>query len=226
MTTSHNPLKAVLFDMDVTLINSLPLTMEAFRHGLKTQGTSRTDDEIMAYFGLGEDEIFKRLLGDNAMARSAYLECAQYTQTHLSAAVMHDGMLDLVQTLHARGIPMGIVTGRSRPTTEILLKHHGLWDPRGPIQIVITHNEVKNGKPDPEGILKALAHLGVSSGSAMYVGDTWMDVRAAREAGVLAAAALWDGLAEEDRILAESPDVSVATAGELLQRILARLQLP
>ncbi len=229
MTTAHTPLKAVLFDMDGTLVNSLPVTMRAFHHGLKTLGETRTDAQIMAHFGLGEDQIFLNLLRDPERAQAAYLASAEFTREHMHEVQIHEGMREFLAELHARGILMGVVTGRSRPTTEIILKHHGLLsvtgssnDPQALFKVLITHNEVTRGKPDPEGILKALKSLGVEPASAMYVGDTWMDIKAAHGAGVLAAAALWDELVDHAGMQECKPHLSAHAPAQLWTQLRAR----
>jgi pyrophosphatase PpaX len=186
-------LQGLIFDLDGTLADSLSATFDAFNHGITSQGGRRhTPAELMAHFGPGEGEIFARILGPEK-AVTAYAACREYLDQNLGRVPLHQGVPELLEELKTRGVPVSIVTGRSWNTTELILRHHGLLDR---FVTVIANDHVGSPKPSPEGIRLALARMGLEPSNAAYVGDTWVDIRAARSAGTLSVAATWDLLAD------------------------------
>ena len=188
--------KGILFDLDGTLVDSLSMTFDAFNHGIQVAGsTTKTPDEIMAHFGMGEDAIFERLVGKEKAAM-AYEACVSYTDAHLPETPLHSGVLELLTQFKTARVPMSIVTGRSWNTTELILRHHGILSD---FVTVIAHDHVNSGKPSPEGLELALSRMKLTAAETCYVGDSPMDIQAARRAGMEGIAALWDRLATRER---------------------------
>jgi len=209
-------LKCILFDLDGTLVNSLAVTFNGFNHAFqKFGGKALSPVEIMAYFGPGEKEIFAKILGDEH-AESAQAEYFAYTRGRLQEAPLFPGIAEVLAECRTREIPIGIVTGRGRESTHFILDHHGIRDQFG---CILTHDDLSSSKPSPEGILKALEILGCKPEEALYLGDMWMDVRAAKRAGCKAFSAGWDPLHDSIRAKDEDPDACVATPAEFLALI-------
>ena len=110
---------------------------------------------------------------------------AELHATHFGG--IYDGVLDVLEELRGRDVRNGIVTGKSRSSWEITLAEIELGD----FDVVVVDDDVANPKPDPEGILAALDHLGVPPRNAIYVGDSPGDMEAALAARTGAAAAMW-----------------------------------
>ncbi len=89
--------------------------------------------------------------------------------------------------LRAAGLPLGIVTGKSRRSWELTRTRQEL----GAFDVLVFDDDVKEPKPDPEGLHIALDRLGAAPSAAVYLGDSGSDVEAALAAGVRPAAALW-----------------------------------
>ena len=69
------PIRAMVFDLDGTLVDSLAATFDAFNHGIQVAGGKKhTPEEIMQYFGPGEDQIFAKIVG-SSRAKEAYDAC-------------------------------------------------------------------------------------------------------------------------------------------------------
>jgi HAD superfamily hydrolase (TIGR01549 family) len=195
-------LKGILFDLDGTLVDSLSVTFEAFNHGIVEQGGRRhTPHEIMAYFGPGEDKIFTRIVGPER-APAAYAACKAYLDENLDQVPLHAGVPELLEELRSSGVPVSIVTGRSWDTTEVILRHHRILEQ---FVTVIANDHVGSPKPSPEGIRLALSRMKLAPTEAIYVGDSWVDIRAARSAGTESVAALWDLLAKREELTPHDP---------------------
>ncbi len=194
--------KGILFDLDGTLIDSLSMTFDAFNHGVtRFGGMALTPMEISAHFGPGEDKIFEKLVGPEK-APAAYLASIEYTNANLHRVPLHDGIAELLENLRRTKIPLAIVTGRSWSTTEILLKHHGLL---GAFKTIIANDHVPRPKPFPDGVKLASDHLNTTPEHTWFIGDSPVDMLAARSAGSLGIAALWDVTADRERIAVGEP---------------------
>lgn len=196
-------LKGIVFDLDGTLVDSLSLTFDAFNRGIVQQGGQiHTPQQLMAHFGPGEDKIFLKILGSKSKAEKAYLACREYLDENLHRCPLHEGVLDLLDHFKNAGVPMSIFTGRSWNTTEVILKHHGLLDR---FVTVVANDHVDHPKPSPEGLYLALKRMALQPGEALFVGDSPVDILAARSAGALGVAALWDLLADRGLLERHQP---------------------
>jgi len=195
-------LKGIVFDLDGTLVDSLPVTLDGFNYAIEALGRTRlTYTEIMAHFGLGEDKIFEKLVGPEN-SNQAYDLFKQYTQEHISQIPLHTGVDFLLEKIQRHQIPTSIVTGRSWHTTEVILRHHGIFDS---FISIIAHDHVKKPKPSPEGIHLALEKMRLSPEEVFYVGDSTVDIQACHSAGSHSIAALWDSLAHKSALEIHEP---------------------
>ena len=196
-------LKGILFDLDGTLVDSLNLTFKGFNEVFQTYGQPpKTPQEILGLFGPGEVKIFEKCVGAEN-AQQALEQFVHYTRSRVSEAPLFDGAREVLETCERLGLKIGIVTGRGRESADLILKHHGI---RHHFPIVVTHDDVSSSKPSPEGIHLALKHLELSPEQAVYVGDMWMDVRAAKRAGCRAISATWDLAYDHESVTREMPD--------------------
>jgi HAD superfamily hydrolase (TIGR01549 family) len=215
-------LDGVIFDLDGTLVDSLKTTFDAFNHGFRLCGIrEHTPHEIMAHFGKGEDHIFLAMIPDPARAKAAYEASIEYTRKNSGVMPLHDGVDELLNFLSQKKVPISIVTGRSWNTTEIILKHHGLLDR---LVTVIAHDHVSQSKPSPEGIELALKRMKLAPEQAIYIGDTHVDIRAAKRAGTLSMAVTYDTLADRAALQAESPDLWASHAREVIAHLEQRIR--
>lgn len=195
-------LKGIIFDLDGTLVDSLSVTFDAFNHGITHMGgRSHSPQEIMQYFGPGEDQIFAKIVGAEKAA-AAYEACRKYLDSRLSDVPLHAGVGELLEKIKSADIPIAIVTGRSWDTTEMILKHHRLMDR---FVTVIANDHVGSPKPSPEGLHLALSRMRLEPAQTFYVGDSAVDMLASRSAGARGIAALWDLLAKRDLLAPYSP---------------------
>jgi pyrophosphatase PpaX len=190
----------MIFDLDGTLAETWPICFEAFRNTfIKFTGRRYSDEEIEAMYGPDEEGIIKKVVIDDWKAGvETYLE--EYERAHYLCEAPFPGILDALQMLQDRKIPLALVTGKGIGSTIISLKHLGLekfFD-----IIVPGHPE---GGRKWESIKKVLAQWEVSSNKVAYLGDAATDVDAARKAGVIPLGAAWSKHADYDKISSRSP---------------------
>ncbi|MCU1463615.1 MAG: HAD-superfamily hydrolase, subfamily variant 1 [Acidimicrobiales bacterium] len=203
-------LAAVIFDLDGTLADSLPLSIAGFQHAAShVAGRSFTDDEVRAGFGPSEEGMFRRMVPDRwDECLAAYLEF--YDEHHDERVRVLPGVADLLSSLHDRGVRVGVVTGKGPETAAITLRKLGLAD---------TITEVRAGRvagPDkPTDIRSVLGAWALHPPDAAYVGDMPGDMRAALDVGVVPLGAAWEIAADEADLRTAGAVEVFATPGEL-----------
>ena len=179
-------LTGVIWDVDGTLCDTLPLCIAAFRSVYARRlGRDYSDDEIVAGFGATEAGTLRAFLPDDWQAAEEEFT-AEYLRLHDDLACVFPGVLETLGELRDRGVRQAVVTGKGPRTAAITLERLGLAS---------YFDRVETGSPErpvkPEKIRVVLAAWNVPPGGVLYVGDTPYDARAAREAGVLAGRATW-----------------------------------
>jgi len=218
--SSHN-VSALLLDLDGTMADTLPHLFAAFRYAVKPYVKRLPrDEEILATFGPAERECIRRLLVNPALGGeegAAGLEAAhqrfhaKYEGGHAEGVRSFPGIPELLRDVRGLGWRIGVFTGKGRRSAVFTLERLGL---RVFADVVVTSDEVLRPKPDPEGVLKSAAELGVPPARLVFVGDTAADVRAGRAAGAATVAALW-GAADRSALLAAAPDWAFETVADL-----------
>lgn len=193
-------LKGFIFDLDGTLINSLPVVRTSFKNTLlKFSGRAYSDKELYSLFGPAEEGIFKKLFPDSwKEALQFYL--FEYDRIHLQYAKPFPGIVEVLTLLQERKIKLALVSGKGAGSMKISLKHSGLKDF---FEVIITGSEHRASKP--EHIKQVLALWNFSPEEAVYIGDIAYDVQAAKEVGVLPISALWAETVQVQKVLAMNP---------------------
>jgi HAD superfamily hydrolase (TIGR01509 family) len=188
----HAPPEAVIFDMDGTLVSSLPAIYhcenEISRKYLKA---SLTLEEVISKFGPPAHKIITDMTRDlpdalRSQAVSDYYEC--YRTRVPSRALVFPGIVDLLRKIRSSGRRLALFTGVEKNMMEYTLNPFKLSEF---FEVRITADDIQKSKPDPEGILLALSRIKADAKESMYVGDSPADMVAGRQAGVSTGAALW-----------------------------------
>jgi HAD superfamily hydrolase (TIGR01549 family) len=210
--------RGIIFDCDGTLINSIGKTMESFQYALRQVDKKiYTDNEIKKYFGSGADRIFLNLLKDKKKSEAAF-EYYLAHQLELAQEIdLHYGISELLDVIQENIIPTAVVTGRHARDLEIVLARHEL-SPR--FVTLIADNDISKSKPSPEGILLAAKRMGLDPADTFYVGDSIIDLQAARAAGSKSIAALWDDLTVLEEMENAQPDFIAHTPMEVWEHFL------
>lgn len=181
--------RAVLFDLDGTLVDTFNLYLEAYRRALAPiLGYAPDDQEIITRRPTSERAFLGDWVGFDRVNECHEEMCRHYSDLHESlVGGVYDGVPEMLEALHAARVPVGIVTGKGRAAWETTRAALSL----GRFAAVVTDSDVPTPKPDPAGLRLALDTLEVAPAAAVYVGDSVGDVRAGRNAGTRTAAALW-----------------------------------
>ena len=209
--------KAVLFDIDGTLVDSVGAFLEVARIAAQPHGLEVTERQVRDCLATGAS-FWKRVVpGDRpdceAVRKAVSAEAArEWPRVLREHARVFAGVAQTLDALKRRGMALGIVSG-ARPEVLELLRAQGILER---FDAVVLAADVSRRKPDPEGVVKCLRQLGVAPGHAVYVGDTPIDIQASRAAGVRAVGVL-SGACDSATLSAHEPDRLVASHAGLLQ---------
>jgi len=185
------PLKAVIFDLDGTLIDSAPDLRTACNKVLAQYGCRAiTIEETMTFVGNGAAKLMERAF--RATGKGADLDPVQID--HLTTAFLqfyegheadetriYEGVVSTLQKLQKKGLRLALCTNKpSRPTLN-LLKDLGLADF---FEVVVGGDELEHKKPHPQMICHVLERMQLSACEAIMVGDSPNDIEAAKQASM------------------------------------------
>ncbi|MBI5947871.1 MAG: HAD family hydrolase [Chloroflexi bacterium] len=206
-------MRAVLWDMDDTLLETLPGRMKSLAHAYETCLGQRTDPRALwvSHRGGTLEEMGVRLLGDDWRRFVAAFRDHYYGNPRDIRP--YPGIESTLESIAADGIPMAVVTSKVSWGAVEELAQGGILSY---FAAVVGHDDTELHKPDPEPVFAALDRLMVDSpAGTVFVGDSPADVWAARNAGCVAVAALW-GTLDEELLRDAAPDHVAALPHEVL----------
>lgn len=198
---------AVLFDLDGTLADTVPLILECYRHTMTIhRGRALPDEPWLATIGTPlREQLAAFATGPEEVASMAETYVARQLELHDGMVRPFPGALELLTELRGRGVRTAVVTSKRRGMATRTLQRCGLGDA---YDALVGADDVRRAKPDPEPVETALTLLGLEGAErdrALFVGDSPFDLRAGRGAGTRTAAALWGPFARTV-LEVESPD--------------------
>ncbi len=173
--------RAVVFDLDGTLVDSMPLVLRAFAHALAPFRPDLGVGDIFQRLGGPPARTLLELTGDETKAAEALRRLDSFGFDNGALVQPFPGMHDLLHTLQARGLKLAVWTGRDRFTTQAIVDAHELGRF---FEAVVCGDDLATHKPHPEGLVCILQQLGVSPSETLYAGDADADVLGGVEAGV------------------------------------------
>ncbi len=186
------PFKAILFDLDGTLLHTAPDLTVAVNHLRIEYGLPALPaDEAIAMVGRGAINLVRRALrevidersehGESFDVDAAYARFAEhYHAVNGRNTIEYAGVSDTLHRLHAQGIKLAIVTNKPSEFSVPLVRQFG-WDSL--FDAVVCGDTTPHKKPHPAPLAFALDTLGVVANEALMVGDSMNDALAAQAAG-------------------------------------------
>ena len=210
-------LEAMIFDMDGTLLHTMPDLALAANQALRRMGfPERSHDEMLACMGLGGRQMVELIVPAEATAaqreRTFELWRDLYIESDYALTAPFEGIPEALRDLRARGLKLGIQSNKFDAGVQLLANRHfpGMFD------AVRGDEPPMPRKPDPTSLLFMLDQLGVSPDDAAYVGDATVDVRTARNASVKAVGVAW-GYDAVSPLPIDELDAYAHTPSELLR---------
>jgi len=184
-------MQAVLFDLDGTLIDTAPDIMAALNLALHRRGLPpATQDQVRAWIGDGTHASLAKAVraagapeSDVAATVDALWPGFQYDYAQACGEFsrVYPGVRRMLERLTGAGIQVGLVTNKEAAFAHRLLVRHDL---NACFDLMVCGDTLPVRKPDPAMLLHALQALQCNADDALYVGDSAIDVRTARAAGM------------------------------------------
>ena len=200
MKTPNLP-SCILFDLDGTIGNTLPLCLAAFRQSVEPFLNEKLSDAaIISRFGPTEGGMIRSLVGDHyEEAMESYL--IHYQRLHVGYSKPFDRIPEILDYLRFQGSFVGLVTGKGAKSTAITLDHYGMTHSFDSIKTGSDEGPVKGKR-----ICEILAEHDYPKDAVLYVGDAPSDIDDCRSVGVKIASAAWAETADVPALQAKSPD--------------------
>lgn len=211
--------KAVIFDLDGTLLNTLADLAASTNYALDHYGyPQRTIDEVRRFVGNGVAKLIERAVpaGTSEEDTQRVLSCFKrhYLEHSLDTTVPYDGIMDMLSALKKKGIATAIVSNKLDAGVRELHEHFF----KGLVDTAVGESSERRAKPAPDMVNEAMRRLGIDTESAVYVGDSEVDIMTARNAGMRCISVSWGFKTRE--FLVENGATSIAdTAQELLDML-------
>jgi N-acetyl-D-muramate 6-phosphate phosphatase len=210
--------RAVLFDLDGTLIDSAPDLAGAANDMRVERGLPPLPyAQLRPMVGTGARGMVGRAFGaapgdaEFESLREEFL--SRYEVRMAQETRVFEAMAPVLERLRSHGLPWGIVTNKATRFSEPLVVAMGLHDSSATL---VCGDTTPHAKPHPEPLLEAARRLGLAAADCVYVGDDLRDVQAGRAAGMTTVAAAWGYLGEGEAIEAWGADHVIQSPDELL----------
>ena len=176
--------KLILFDFDGTLLDSDQMLVVTFKQLYEKYkpGFHPSDDYILKFSGPQIVDTLKHEFPDLDQ-KMMFDEWVKYsTENYIKTTKLFPYVKEMLTSFKKNHVKYGLITSKARAATDFAIKLVGL---DGLLDFSITASEVKNFKPDPEGIFLAMKHFNVlNKEEVLYVGDGIYDYETAKNAGV------------------------------------------
>ncbi len=213
-------IKAVIFDLDGTLLDTLHDLADSVNLILALHGMpARTIDEIRSFIGNGIPTLIKRSVPSDTEKNELVVcidEMQKYYKEHSDIKTKpYDGINELLERLKNEGVLTAVVTNKAEESAKILCarKFGDVFS------VVIGDNGKDSLKPAPDNVFRAMEHLNIKKDEVLYVGDSDVDMITARNAGLTSVGVDW-GFRDAETLKSNGADHIIYSPLELLSLII------
>ncbi|NKF06527.1 HAD-IA family hydrolase [Clostridium gasigenes] len=179
--------KCIIFDLDGTMLDTEKMNMIPLQRLVKEElGQDVTYESLLKYRAYAGKKTLE-LIGFKDIEKS-YTKWVKYVGEFEEGATLYEGFNKVMEDIDAEGIICGIASSKMKNQYEIDFFPTGL---QKYMKSVVLAEDTENHKPHPEPLLKAVKLLGIKPEDSMYVGDTVVDYKSSKAAGMDFALALW-----------------------------------
>ena len=183
-------IKAVIFDLDGTLLNTLEDLKESTNFALAYFGyPTRSLEEVRNFVGNGVRKLIERAVPKDCSNTEECLEIFKknYSENMYNHTKPYNGILEILKNLHQENLKIGVVSNKfDAAVKDLCQKYFGDL-----VDIAIGQNDDVPKKPAPKGVLKAMKILGSDKTSTLYAGDSDVDVQTAKNANLPCIGVTW-----------------------------------
>lgn len=209
----------LIFDLDGTLINSLKDLKESTNYALKQFGyEQKSIEEIRNYVGNGVKKLIERAIPDG-VNNPDYEDCLSVFKSHYKINMFnttrpYPGIIELLKILKTKGIKTAVVSNKFDAAVKELCKNYfGTL-----IDTAVGETEKVKKKPAPDSVLEAMKILDSNKKNSIYIGDSEVDVKTAKNAGIKCIGVCW-GFRSKNILIENGADYLVETPEEILKII-------
>jgi len=213
--------KAVIFDLDGTLLDTLEDLYRCCNYGLTSNGyPERTKDEIRQFVGNGFKKLIQRAVPENTSNENyqkVYDSAMTYYAEHYKDYTKpYDGIEELISSLNNMGIKTAIVSNKPDARVKELARLY--FNKYTTDSIAIGDRDGYNKKPAPDSVLSVMDTLNVSKQDCIYVGDSDVDITTAKNAGVKGISVTW-GFRDKNFLIEHGATTMIDKPQQLLEII-------
>lgn len=199
---TENKFKAIIFDLDGTLLDSLEDLADGANVALKKLGFEAHPKEAYKTFvGDGVVNLLKRACpegaSDEIIQKAVKLKKEYYQDNWANKSCLYEGVSELLTSLKEKGIVLTVLSNKPDHFTQEIMKHFfSNWS----FDLIYGAREGVTIKPNPQGVFDIIAELKLKREECLYVGDTNTDMQTAKNAELYALGVTW-GFREEQELL-------------------------
>ena len=215
--------KIVIFDLDGTLVDSIYDLADCVNLALRKWNLrENTLEEYYSFVGNGMESLIRSSMkhrgGDDALYKKVRADFDLLYKEHCNdKTVPYDGVAELLEALNFQGIKTAVLTNKAEEFVEGILKkcfpHHNF-------SVAWGNKEGRKRKPDPEALLSLVKESGFNISDCVYVGDSEVDVKTARNASMDLVCVLW-GFRSREQLIESGAELMVSDSKELYDALIS-----